>query len=329
MNLRMCSCSPHWKNPDSDKMELSYLPGKAHLSKNAVIQDGNLHQPSDYVSEIIDGFTRTYGFLTGIKEDLLALDSPIMAFKNKEIRVVLRNTNLYVRMLYRLCNSHFLRDGSAWSIDLDVLSQAFTKRSCTTAAEAPHYWEIFTDERAAMNVNDVPFFTANSSATSLFLSGGRKVRDFYVEPSFAGMVKRLEELDERDMARQVDFIKGSLFSRRRIHLENSDGYKPDRCGGPARARRQIPARRESGSRNLPGNRREPPGKGNSFPGRRSGLDLSILYPGRRPLPIRCYQPRSIRWKPGFGPFPGDVRGGCRAVRNPRSWPAGHFARLGR
>lgn len=205
---------PQWENVNSDKMELNFRPGKTHLSKNAVFQDGILLQPTDFVEEIIDGYTQTYEFLVEIKEELLSKNSPMSGFRNRKIRVVLRNTSLYTKMLYKLSYPNLSKDGGSRSIELDILSRTFTEKSCTPKPVAIRYWAIFDSERAAMNIGDVPFFTANTDSTSLFLSeGGRKVTDFFVAPSFLELYRRIENLSEHDLARNVEFIKGSLFSR--------------------------------------------------------------------------------------------------------------------
>lgn len=156
----------------------------------------------DYSDQIESGFVRMYQCLVDHREALLAPGSPLAAFAGDEVRVILRPTNVYTRMLVEATHPNLLRDALDRERFLDRLWLGTLKNE-TMARLVAH-------EKHDMACNDVPLFTTRPGSRHLFSASGVPVPDFLERCSMVSVRARLEAMDARDMEWQRRLIRGSL-----------------------------------------------------------------------------------------------------------------------
>lgn len=199
---------PRWQHINTDAMTVTHEFVMFRATQNVAVLDGNPLSPNDYVEEIVDGLRIMYLLLLQHREDMLAPDGPLAAFARQPVRFLLRDTRIYAVVLDRALRRPYLRDGAAFSIELDVLSRALV-----TTSAASLFWPLRRDEQDAMERLDIPFFATRADSADLELSGGVTVRQAFTSPGYELAAERLQLLSPEDLDRQMAYTRASLFSR--------------------------------------------------------------------------------------------------------------------
>ncbi len=186
-----------------------YVGSESHIAKQANVPklEGKALNPQGYLSDIVLGFRRMYDFLGSHQEVLLASDSPLMNLAAQKVRYVFRATRIYQTILNKSFAPDLLQSGIDRSIGLDVLSRAFLLKD-----NKPDFWSILAAELGAMEQLDIPFFATDTSQASLDLSR-ETIPELFEEASFATVISRLKSLNQDDLERQVEIIRGSFCIR--------------------------------------------------------------------------------------------------------------------
>jgi type 2 lantibiotic biosynthesis protein LanM len=163
---------------------------------------------SDYLDEIVWGFEQMYRFLMFHQQILLAEDSPLTPFQNVQVRFMFRMSQIYAKILEHIQHPKWLRNGIDKSIELDHLSRAFL-----VVDEKPHNWQILSKEVQAMEQLDIPYFSACPGSDELVLESGESLSEYFQEPSYKTVQTQLKNLNEEDLARQVEIIKGCFYAQ--------------------------------------------------------------------------------------------------------------------
>ena len=171
--------------------------------KNRPTLNGADIEVLDYADAIASGFADTYRLLCRHRKDLLATDGPVAAFAADQVRVVLRPTWTYALLLNESFHPDVLRD----SLDRDRL---FDQLWVDT--KHPGYLRIIRDELADLQNADIPMFTTRPDSCHLWTSSGREITGFLREPGLALARRRIEQLGNDDLQRQLWFIRASLAS---------------------------------------------------------------------------------------------------------------------
>ncbi|MFM6452904.1 MAG: type 2 lanthipeptide synthetase LanM, partial [Planktothrix sp.] len=174
---------------------------------NVPMLDGIPLEGGDYLDEIVWGFEQMYRFLISHQQVLLSEDSPLATFKSVQVRFMFRMSQVYGKILQHIQSPKWLRNGIDKSIEIDHLSRAFL-----TVDEKPHYWQILSKELQAMEQLDIPYFSACPGSDELILAPGESIAEYFQEPSYKTVQTQLENLNEEDLARQVEIIKGCFYA---------------------------------------------------------------------------------------------------------------------
>jgi type 2 lantibiotic biosynthesis protein LanM len=193
-----------WRETNTDSMELGYAYDKFQ-QKNIPALNGVTLSPTDYLEDMIAGFQEMYHFLIDHREALLTTDSPLAALAGQHVRFIFRDTRVYFSILNKLLNPKFLRDGADYSIELDILSRAYLWLD-----SKPYFWSVLQAEKEAMENGDIPYFTTPANSDALVMNSVEVVKDYFLEPSYDLVVARLKGLNEKDLDRQIGFIRGSI-----------------------------------------------------------------------------------------------------------------------
>jgi type 2 lantibiotic biosynthesis protein LanM len=197
-----------WKFVNTDDMHLEseeiILPSNA----NEAILNGVALSPNDYVDELVEGFEQMYRFLMEQRQKLLLPEGPLTKLQGQQVRFVFRNTRVYGVILQGSLAPQFLRNGVNRSIELDILSRAFLMCS-----DKPKAWPILRSELRAMEQLDIPYFGAESNSDDLTIGLEQPIEGYFEESSYTQALKRLQALNETDLAQQIAIIQSAFYAK--------------------------------------------------------------------------------------------------------------------
>lgn len=203
---------PRWVRTNTDRMTLE--PGAAaHRSRTNIPRLGEVPlRLQDHGPELVAGFRAMYTFLVEHRDALLASE-PMQDLARQQVRFVFRPTGIYDRILYRLRLPRLLRDGAERSIELEQLGRMLVPSRALLAEpdRRPLLWPVLAAEQAAMQLGDIPFFTAGAASTSIRLPQGEVTGAFELS-SHDAVVERLSSMGADDLERQVAFVEGSMYA---------------------------------------------------------------------------------------------------------------------
>jgi type 2 lantibiotic biosynthesis protein LanM len=205
-----------WQHINTDQMARVYksVTLEAARMPNIPILDGAALALKDYLADFLFGFRSMYRFLLARQEALLASGGPLAAFKGQTTRFIVRETKFYEKFLQTALAPKHLRDGADWSIQLDLLSQAWLP------ADA-HLWPILQTEQAALAQMDIPLLLTRTDRRTLILGENEMLENCLAETGYQLATSRLAGLNEADLTRQLDLIQASLIKRDADHLHQS------------------------------------------------------------------------------------------------------------
>lgn len=191
-------------NAATDEMHVIRKRMEMSASQNRPALTGRAIDLQDYTHEIIDGFTTVYKLLLEHREQLLADDGPLARFATDPVRAVLRATKTYGELLTESYHPDLQRD----ALGRDRLFD----RLWSVVQYSPEMARVIPSEIADLQRGDIPFFSCRPQSHDLWTSRGERIPDFFAETSFDVVNRRLHELSEADLSRQVWFISASISS---------------------------------------------------------------------------------------------------------------------
>ena len=195
----------------------------------------------DYVGAITEGFTSLYRLILKQRDELLAEGGPLDAFAGDEVRAVLRPTRVYAMLLYESYHPSLLRD----ALDRDRLLD----KLWVNIEQRPHLTRLLPFELRDLNVGDIPLFTTRPGSRHLWSSRNEELADYFAKPSLEVVQRRLENLCEDDLSRQVWFTKAALTTLTMgVGLEQWAQYRPEPSSLKAERGRLVDAARRVADR---------------------------------------------------------------------------------
>ncbi len=218
---------PVMEQNGTDAIRLVRKRVRLPASNNTPNLNGASLKLADYGDEIVDGFEQVYRLLMDHRDSLLALEGPLQAFSQDQVRLIFISTQAYANLLNDGFHPHMMRDGLERGLLFD--------RLWNLARPSPRDVRLVRSEQSALERGDIPlFFTAPSSrnicagsdvciANGLELSGLDAVR------------QRIGDLTEADLVRQKWLITATVSStqssprpRARIPVHDGAGGEPYR-----------------------------------------------------------------------------------------------------
>ena len=199
---------PRWKAVNTDEMHLAYEKVELDVQANVPILHGVALSPNDYLEEIVMGFRQMYEFLSDRRQALLANHNFLTLLQTQQIRYIFRPTNFYHLLLEKTLVPEFLRCGIERSIELDIICQ-----TCLTSEQKPLAWAILQSEIQALEQLDIPYFGTSCSSDALSIGLKQPLEKYFKQPSYNQFLKRLQNLNQTDLARQIGIIRGSFYAR--------------------------------------------------------------------------------------------------------------------
>jgi type 2 lantibiotic biosynthesis protein LanM len=179
---------------------------------------GRNHRPSlegvdiesaAYAQFIARGFLQTYRLLRNSRDELLAPGGWVDAFADDEVRVIVRPTQMYGTMLQTSFHPDLLHDAR----DRD---KYFGK--LRSLPHATNFDCIVDDECEDLRRGDIPRFTTSPGSRGLRTSSGRQIEDVFREAGCETVKRRIAQLGDEDLARQLWYVRASLGAPARREL---------------------------------------------------------------------------------------------------------------
>ena len=211
---------PVWRETGTDQMRIMRERVALTFGSNQPKLNGQDINILQYSDSIVTGFAATYQLLMQLRHELLAEIVP--RFTHDEVRCVLRPSQAYALFLAESFHPNLLRD----ALDRD----RFFDRLWVGVEQQPYLSRIFAAERADLLAGDIPLFTTHPDSRALLTSRGEIIADFFEESGLDVVNKRIHQLEEQDLERQVWIIRASFTSMTlgteqaatpRLHLQPS------------------------------------------------------------------------------------------------------------
>ncbi len=193
-----------WDDAGTDAMRFVRRPLAMRGVHNRPMLNGEPVELLPQVNAIVDGFRRAYRMLLVHRDALLAEDSPLRAFADDEVRVILRFTRTYAVLLEEAMHPDVLRD----ALDCDWLFS----RLWLSVADQPALARVIRAEERALWRGDVPRFVTRAGTRDVWTCSGDRISAFLSESCLDGVHRRLAELAPHDLERQAWLIRASLVT---------------------------------------------------------------------------------------------------------------------
>ncbi len=200
----------HWEAINTDAIRIAYQESETDIRENRVLCKGELQFPSNYVNEIVKGFSALYGLFVLHKKWLIeSKESPLVLFQEAFSRFIFRQTQVYSYVRSRCLLPEVLKSGINFGIELELLARPYLYSKNKNFA-----WELFHYEVAELSNLDIPHLSAKVNTDTLLLGNGVAISNLFQGPSYFHMLERINDLNENGLLRQIHHIKSSLYARK-------------------------------------------------------------------------------------------------------------------
>jgi len=191
-----------WKEQGTDNMRMERERRPIAEEKNRPKLRGQDIEVVEYAPHILQGFEEMYRLI--IKHRAQYLSQLLLPFAQDEIRMILRNTRTYALLLAESYHPERLQDAFERDLLFDHLWES--------VAFQPELRRVLAAERLDLEEGNIPLFTTRPASTDIFTSRGERITGFCTEPSIDFVRRRIQQMDEGDLARQRWIIKASLVT---------------------------------------------------------------------------------------------------------------------
>ncbi|HEV2843904.1 MAG TPA: type 2 lanthipeptide synthetase LanM family protein, partial [Thermoanaerobaculia bacterium] len=173
-------------------------------SRPLPLLDGRPVEPRAWAGAIAEGFESLYRLLLERREALLAPGGPLEAFEGAPMRVIVRPTHTYLKLLTESFHPFVVQDALDRDRLLDHLWLDIEIR--------PGLEKIVPHEHLDLERGDVPLFTSFPGSRDVWTSLGERVPDALQDSGLESSRRILLQMGEEDLSRQLRIIRGTLES---------------------------------------------------------------------------------------------------------------------
>ncbi|HEX9945265.1 MAG TPA: type 2 lanthipeptide synthetase LanM family protein [Thermoanaerobaculia bacterium] len=207
---------PSWEDRGTDEMRIVRRPLRIPGAHNRPTLDGAAADPLEHSAALLRGFTQVYRLLLDHRSELLETGGPLDRFAGDEMRALIRPSMVYARLLQESFHPFLLQSALERDRHFDLLWQAVPAH--------PFLEPAVQSEKADLLRGDIPSFTSRPGSRDLWDSRGRRLSDFFDEPPLEAVRRRLLQLSDEDLERQLWFIRVSLAT---LALEKGTARLPN------------------------------------------------------------------------------------------------------
>lgn len=193
---------PRWEGGASDEARITYQRVPLSPGVHRPTLDGQPVDVLDYASQLLDGFGATYRLLARHRASLLDADGPVARFAQDEVRLLLRPTVIYARLLSESWHPDLLRD----ALERD----RFFDRLWVAVPFQPRLASAIHFEQDDLWHGDIPRFTTRPEARAVWTTHGERLAEYVEEAGLDVARRRIAGLGEADLARQTWFARAAL-----------------------------------------------------------------------------------------------------------------------
>ena len=183
-------------NGRTSKMRLAYKIPISNANDNLAKLNGKFINPVYYEKEIVRGFSKAYEWAIRNKE-IIGYTRRKMSVRN---RVLMADTQKYAMLLSASYHPSLLKDGADRELFLHSLWEGRKEEQKS----------IVESEIRALLKGDIPYFYVNTDDIDVRDEDGVVGNGYYSTSPRNIVVNRLNSLSEKDMNRQVEYIRLSL-----------------------------------------------------------------------------------------------------------------------
>ncbi|MEM7354114.1 MAG: type 2 lanthipeptide synthetase LanM family protein [Acidobacteriota bacterium] len=202
----------------TDRMQLALRPAEVPSQDNLPTLKQIETEPWEFRRTILGGFESTYRLLVRWREDLLVPEGPLAGLADCTMRVLVRPTGLYSRLLIMACHPDVAQSGLA----RDRLYDKLWLGARQSARVARRIGAELTD----LTHQDIPHFVAHPRSCDLHTSSGECLAGHFAASGWDKVTQRLRALDDDDLQRQKYLIRESLRSARPLGGGSDDELNP-------------------------------------------------------------------------------------------------------
>jgi|GEM_PF-440738 len=186
---------------NTDEIRLVKQFGKLTSGNNTPLSTNDINGEDDeimnYLDDLSEGFRSGYNvFLSQRDEAARQLE----AFKDCDIRKILKTTMVYSKLLHLSYHPDFMRNQLDRELLLNRISLA-----------ADHLdQQIIRAEIADLLEGDIPYFSATPCGTWIQDSRSLKINDVFVEDGLTRSLQKLSQFSESDLVQQIQIIKATI-----------------------------------------------------------------------------------------------------------------------
>jgi class II lanthipeptide synthase len=170
------------------------------------LADGTTLDPLSYGEQVLAGFTFAYERICQDRAELLGSGGLIDGFGAAPLRIILRPTRTYGRLLEESTHPDFVRD----ALDQD----RSLARLCQGLGDAPTRYSLMAAEIRALRRGDIPAFTVRPDACDIWLDTGERVAEVLPTPPFKSVRDRIQRMGPADLALQQRIIRAAYTTAR-------------------------------------------------------------------------------------------------------------------
>jgi type 2 lantibiotic biosynthesis protein LanM len=193
---------PQWEDAGTDIMRFTRKRVRIPGSNNRPLLNGVEVDVLNHREAVVAGFANTYELLLKHRDELLSSEGPLTRFTEDEVRVIIRPTRTYAKMLLDSFHPDMLRN----ALDRDC----FFDRLWVGIEDSPHLAKTIRGEREDLWNGDIPIFTTRPGSRDLWSSTKDRIPDFFSESAMAGVHRRVARLSEHDLEKQRWFVMAAL-----------------------------------------------------------------------------------------------------------------------
>ncbi|HKS47040.1 MAG TPA: type 2 lanthipeptide synthetase LanM family protein [Amycolatopsis sp.] len=188
------------ENTDEMRIVRKHLSG-AGAANRPRLADGTATDPLAHGDQVLDGFTFAYERIRQDRAELLRPGGLIDGFGRAPIRIILRPTQTYARLLEESTHPDFLQD----ALDRD----RSLARLCQGLDDGPTRYPLMAAEIRALRVGDIPIFAARPDSRDIRLDNGDRVARVLPTTPIEVVRGRLQRMGRADLAFQQRIIRAS------------------------------------------------------------------------------------------------------------------------
>lgn len=197
-----------WRRINTDDMEILHERRAIEPGNNVARIGTRTLSPLDYEPALSEGFEFMYRLLMSHRQALCGADGPLAEMRGHPVRFIFRRTSLYGAIVAASWGAESLAGGVEYGVHLEQLARPFL-----AAPERPATWPVFDAEVRAMELMDMPLFTARTDSTDIYLEDGTALREVFTKPSHDTMLDLVSEMHDADLERQILVIQAALKAK--------------------------------------------------------------------------------------------------------------------